>query len=115
MKPEIKCFDCTDFDPIETYHFDDLNDVDYWINFTIGPTGFDGGDYFQVRVTTFSNVGLKESIQYCILLEHYSFSQVLARVNKILSQCEGQDWHEVATKISEYMRWEFHDYKPSNQ
>ncbi|WP_206485605.1 Imm8 family immunity protein [Thalassotalea sp. G2M2-11] len=114
MKPEIKNYDCTDYDPIDTYQFNVPCDVDFWMNFTIGPVGFDGGDNFQVRVATYGTIGLKESIQYCILLDEYSFSQVLSKVSEFLAKSEGQNWDEVATKLAEYMLWEFQDYKPYN-
>ncbi|PST85534.1 hypothetical protein C9I91_22580 [Photobacterium jeanii] len=112
LKPEVKSYDCIDYDPIDTYKFDDPDDVDFWINFTIGPVDFDGGDNFQVRVATFSNIGRNESPRHCILIDKFSFSQVISKVSEFLSKCEGRDWEEVSIKLSEFMCWEFQDYKP---
>lgn len=112
MKPEIKSYDCVDYDPIDSYKFKNNCNVNFWMNFTIGFKDSEAGDNFQVRVATYNNIELTESIEHTILLEEYSFPLVLTQINDILSKCQGEDWDEVSGKLAKYMYWEFQDYQP---
>ncbi|RYV01200.1 hypothetical protein SOPP22_16735 [Shewanella sp. OPT22] len=112
LKPEIKSYDCVDYDPIESHEFDDNFDVTFWMNFTIGLSNSVGGDNFLVRIATYNNIELTESIDHTILLDEYSFPQVLSEVDDLLSKCQGNNWEEISSKLSKYMHWEFQDYQP---
>jgi hypothetical protein len=41
----------------------------------------------------------------------YSWELVLDHVNKVLEICEGENWPEVADKLSPYFHWEYEDYQ----
>lgn len=64
MKPIIISYDCTDHDPIEEWVPDDVFDIDFWMNFTIGPDN-KGGDNFQVHVVTPNNLHGKKLRETC--------------------------------------------------
>jgi len=112
VKPEIKSYDCVTYDPIDSYEFKDNRNVDFWMNFTIGLEDSEAGDDFEVRVATYNNIELTESIEHTILLEQYSFDLVLSQIDDILSKCQGEDWVEISGKLAKYMHWEFQDYQP---
>jgi hypothetical protein len=52
IKVIIKSFDCVDHDPIEEWIPGDINDIDIWITFSIGPSDEVGADYFQGHFIT---------------------------------------------------------------
>jgi hypothetical protein len=111
MKPILNSYDCVDHDPIGSWVPDDPLNVDFWMNFTIGPDDT-SGDNFQAHVMTTAQIGRTTSTQYAIILESYSWARLLAEVEKILGQCQGKDWVEISGKLSHFMYWEFQDYRP---
>ena len=111
MKPVIVSYDCTDHDPIDKWLPDDASNVDFWMNFTIGPD-MEAGDNFQVHVVTPNNLHGKNSDNHAIVLNEYSWSSVLASVEKMLEKCRGSDWSEMSEKLSQLMYWEFENYQP---
>ncbi len=111
MKPVVIGYDCTDHDPIDSWIPDDVYDVDFWVNFTIGHDQR-GGDNFQVRVVTPNNLHGPEAGRYAIVLSEYSWNSVLEHVGSILRECHGSDWAEVSGKLAKHMYWEFDNYKP---
>lgn len=111
MKPIIINYDCTDHDPIDKWVPDDISDVDFWMNFTIGLDS-ERGDNFQVRVVTPNNLHGKNSVKHAIVLNEYSWSKVLAVVESMLEQCQDIDWVSISERLSKLMHWEFENYKP---
>ena len=111
MKPIIVRYDCTDHDPIETWIPDDPFNVDFWMNFTIGPD-MKGGDNFQVRVTTPNNLHGRNADKHAIVLAEYSWASVLEVIEKLLEDIRGDDWAEVSAQLSQLMFWEYENYKP---
>ncbi|WKY60117.1 Imm8 family immunity protein [Vibrio sp. SNU_ST1] len=110
MIPIIISFDCTDYDPIDSWVFHDPRRVDFWVNFVIGPDQ-KGGDSFQLNVLTTKMAQSKKPIANTIMLDSYSWNAVLLKVNEILKQCSGENWDVVSSKLSKHMAWEFEDYK----
>ncbi len=111
MKPIIISYDCTDHDPIDKWVPDDAFDVDFWMNFTIGPDS-EGGDNFQVRIVTPNNLHGKDSAKHAIILNEYSWPQVIVEVESILEQCLGINWAGVSEQLSQFMYWEYENYQP---
>jgi len=111
MRAIIISYDCTDHDPIEEWVPDNVFDVDFWMNFTIGPD-MKGGDNFQVHVVTPNNLHGKDSDKHSIVLGEYSWSSVLATVESMLEDCQGSNWSEISEKLSQLMYWEFENYLP---
>lgn len=111
MKPIIISYDCTDHDPIDKWVPDDVYDVDFWMNFTIGPDS-KGGDNFQVRVVTPSNLHGKNSAKHAIIISEYSWPQVIAAVEVMLEQCQDKNWTGISEQLSQLMYWEYENYQP---
>lgn len=111
MNPLILSYDCTDHDPIEEWVPDDAFNVDFWVNFTVGPDKT-GGDNYQVHIVTPNNLHGKNTDKHAIVLNEYSWPSVLAEVEAILEKCQGSDWPEISNKLSNFMYWEFENYQP---
>ena len=110
MKPVIVSYDCVDHDPIDRWVPHDVFDVDFWINFTIGPEP-GGGDNFLLHIVTPNNLHGKESDKYALVLVEYSWTSVLAGVERMLEKSRGATWSEISEKLSKFMRWEYDEYK----
>jgi hypothetical protein len=111
VRASILSYDCADLDPIQNWVPDDPYDVDFWMNFTIGPDT-KGGDNFQVHIVTPNNLQDKDSDKHAIVVKEYEFSSVLKAVENMLDQSQGENWSEISEKLSKLMYWEFEDYKP---
>jgi hypothetical protein len=111
MKPVILNFDCIDHDPIEEWVPENPKNVDFWMNFTIGPDSR-AGDYFQVHVLTEENFKATKEKRHAIVIKEYSLDNLLIEIDKILEKCHGSDWEEMSLKLSQYMGWEFENYQP---
>lgn len=112
MIPIIISYDCTDHDPIDEWIPDDTFDVDYWMNFTIGPDT-KGGDNFQVHIVTPNNLQGKESAKHAIILNEYTWHEVIAAVEVMLEQCQGTSWAGISEQLSQLMYWEYDNYQPT--
>ncbi|MGC3835272.1 Imm8 family immunity protein [Moritella viscosa] len=86
MIPIILSFDCTDYDPIDSWIFPEPKRVDFWMNFTIG-LDQSGGNDFQLHVLTSDMVTSNTSLSNAIVLDCYAWDAVLLKVNAILDQC----------------------------
>lgn len=111
MKPIIISYDCYDHDPIDKWAPDDVFDVDFWMNFTIGPDN-KGGDNFQVRVATPNNLHDKHSAKHTIILNEYTWPKVIAAVEGMLEQCQDVSWADISEQLAQLMYWEFDNYQP---
>jgi hypothetical protein len=115
VRPELRSWDCWDFDPIQDW-VPDGDEVLYWLTLTIGEPNRVGADNFQVCVAT--PAGLKSSVgkRYrprgggqpkAIVLQAYSWDGVVAAVQERLDACAGRDWAEVQEKLRAQFDWEF--------
>ncbi len=111
MKPVIVSYDCTDHDPISEWAPQDPLIVDFRMNFTIG-TDKIAGDNFQVRVITKNCIRANQKIERAIVLNAYSWPSLLATVESMLENNQGEDWAEISNKLSKIMDWEFESYQP---
>jgi hypothetical protein len=109
VTPIILSFDCTDYDPIDSWIFPEPKSVDFWMNFTIG-LDQSGGNDFQLHVLTSDMVASNTSLSNAIVLDCYTWDTVLLKVNAILDQCSGENWEEISIKLSKHMAWEYENY-----
>lgn len=70
-------------------------DVDISVNFTIGPDS-KSGDNFLVRIVTPNNLHVKNGAKHAIVLNDYSWSNVLLGMESILEKCQGYDWLDIS-------------------
>lgn len=113
LKAHVLGFDAVDHDPIEAWVPADPSDVDVWVNFRLGPDpGIDAGDNFLVRIATPNQLRPGESPGgRALVLSWYEWPEVLRRVQQVLDACEGDDWSDVAGKLSRHFQWEYEGYR----
>lgn len=81
----------------------------------IGPDDNTGaGDYFDLKVNSldwFKYYQCKPSIlRYTMIVERYDFKIIKNYIEKIINECDGDSWEEIAKKLSRYFFWEYEDY-----
>jgi hypothetical protein len=108
LQPELKGFDCFDFDPIDQWVPSDPVDVCYPLCLHIGTAGQEGADLFYVQVTTpkvmHRNPGPP---RHQLVVNPYSWAKVLGQVDDILQRTRGATWEECARQLCQFFRWEF--------
>lgn len=112
MHIEIKSFDCSKHDPIENWKPEDADHVDFWMNFTIGTKDVEGGDNFEAHIMTKNALyESKNKKGKKIILEYYSFKNLMDEMNNILVESDDTDWQRVCENLNKYFYWEFDNYK----
>ena len=115
LKPELKRWDCTDHDPIETW-VPDGSEVLYWLTLGIGLAGSEAADNFEVCVATPAGLRSSNGRRFrprgsaeplAIVLQSYSWAEVLVEVQTRLDACTGSDWLEVQEKLRTQFLWEY--------
>ena len=119
MQPELKYLsishpDC-DFD---TFVADDPHHFMLAIDAAFGPKGVEGAEIFTIYVCTPSWVAKKVNEKIVYWPRHYlivnCFDAITIRafITEYANQCVGDNWREIAFKLSRLGYWEFEDYKP---
>lgn len=47
-----------------------------------------------------------------VLVRKYDLDEITKTITDYIDQCEGDDWMEIAQKLSRVFAWEFEDYQP---
>lgn len=117
VKAEVRHISTNDGEYIDDY-VPDSNEVDVWITVLAGPAGEPGEEAFQLRVRNPESF-TKELDQWGPFLSRHTMvvatwdpRQIRSFINRIFTDVEGRDWHEVGEKLSRLSHWEFEDYKP---
>jgi len=81
----------------------------------IGPADFEGGDYFHIDVCTprwiqQHHCGLAWG-RFMLIVDKYDYEEIAGFVSRYVESCEGENWEELAAKLSRVMFWEFEDYQ----
>ncbi len=84
----------------------------------VGPKDEEGEEAFEMVVSTpswltdryFPDEVVSGSDR--LIVFDYDWNRIEAYLRKRVSACTGGDWHEVASKIGRFARWEFQDYEP---
>ena len=113
--PIIKSFDCIDHDPIKDWMPSDPTDVNFWMNFSIGPHNEEGADYFQANVVTPAGLDKDPGDGRVILLDRYSWERLQTKMNELLESCCGQTWADSCQKLSKHLLWEFENYREHSE
>lgn len=112
-RPELKGFDCTDFDPIDQWMPSSPAEVCYPLCLHIGLAGQAGSDIFYVEIVTPEAVGQRKLPldKRHLVVTPYSWPGVLGQVQHILESIQAATWEECAEGLSRFFRWEFEDYR----
>lgn len=112
--PQLKGFDCIDHDPIDQWVPTSDAEVHYSLCLHIGPLDEEGADLFYVSVTTPQAISEHEleTRQRRIVVNPYSWANVLKEVQRTLEMCGGDDWSQQSALLAKHFDWEFENYRP---
>ena len=114
--PQLKAFDCIDHDPIDQWMPQSEADVYYSLCLHIGRPDEEGADLFYVDVATPQaitehNLG-KSLSQRKIVVNPYSWENVLEAVRATLETCVGDNWSQQSELLAKHFNWEYENYQP---
>ena len=116
VSPVLKAFDCSDHDPIDQWVPKSNDDVYYSLCLHIGPPDEEGADLFYADVVTPHSIErlnlTKSKFTRQIIVDDYSWVNVIRKVQSVLDQCSGEGWAQQSLLLSKYFYWEFENYRP---
>lgn len=117
MNAELKRLHSPDIFNLESYHPEDPRKFVFLLQIMVGPEGVKGEESFDVEVC--SPMWLEENVSLdsvevgrkLINMKRYSYVTLLAAIRDFLSECSGENWSEIAQKVSRLGNWEFDGYR----
>ena len=101
---------------LESYQPIENDSFSFWIELSIGTCGEEGADYFRLHICTpewlYKHHWLPELIQHTLLVRKYDLDEITKTITDYIDQCEGNDWMEIAQRLSRVFAWEYEDYQP---
>ncbi len=111
-KPELKSWDCVEHDPIDSWVPDDPSLVDIWCNLSIGVSGEEGADNFEVRIVTQRLVSQLRDYDHVLVISYYEgWQQVLELINAKIAGCKDISWSGISAQLSGVFKWEYDGFK----
>ncbi|MCT4714501.1 immunity 8 family protein [Enterobacteriaceae bacterium H18W14] len=115
MKAILRTLGNDEYD-LNTFVPEEANIFNFLLNLSIGPIGENGTNYFQVRVCTpewlCKHHWLPELMRHTLLVRKYDLDEITKTITDYIDQCEGNDWMDIAQKLSRVFAWEYEDYQP---
>lgn len=114
--PEIKSYFSPDVD-LDTYIPEDTECFGFLLQLLIGPKNLDGEESFDVFICTpkwLQTHSAKQDIVFGyhhIIVFKYDLKCLIERIEKHCTSITGNNWYDVAQKLSVLGNWEFEDYK----
>ncbi|MBD2810450.1 immunity 8 family protein [Xenorhabdus sp. Vera] len=100
---------------LDNYQPEEENSFSLWINLCIGPDDHPSGHDYQVQVCTpewlCKHQWEPELIRHLLLVRRYDLNEITKIITDYVDQCEGDDWMEIAQKLSRVFSWEYEDYQ----
>jgi hypothetical protein len=107
----------------------DINELETWspdgtsfgfpLEALIGPSESEGAESFSMTVCTpdwFANEGMSGqaimSGNHTLFVTEHDYRALWQFIERAAQRSEGNNWHEIALKLSWLGRWEFADYTP---
>jgi hypothetical protein len=117
MRAELKSLESADaVEGLERFRPADGTNFTLSIGAIVGPAGGEGGDLFYFHVTTATWLEQNpppKGFEFLrrLLVTHWDYELVRRAVSDLVAHTQGEDWNELATKLSRYGHWEFEDYR----
>lgn len=116
MTPELKRLHSPDVDDLT--HFSPATGEPFGIlvQAMFGPVGVDGEESFDVVVCTpgwLEKKVIENSLysgRHHLICSKFDLGQLIAFFEDYAREAEGENWQEVAEKLSRIAQWEFEDY-----
>ncbi|WP_019209783.1 immunity 8 family protein [Yersinia massiliensis] len=114
MKARLKSIDCVHHD-LHSYTPDN-DETALTLTLTIGSADSVRGDNFDVFICTpewlCKHQWVPELMRHTLLVRKYDLDEITKTITDYIDQCEGNNWMEIAQKLSRVFAWEFEDYQP---
>jgi hypothetical protein len=117
MRAEIKKIFSLDVKNLVEFVPDNPSNFSIPLRLVIGPAGETGEETFDVDVCTpewlmqHFRGDFVVLIRHKILVNSFDFARIKQFIERYVRYCEGDDWNDVAQKLSRLGRWEFEDYR----
>lgn len=115
MKADLKAL-WSDSYLLEDYKPIEKDTFSIWIELSIGSYCDESADYFRLHICTpewlCKNHWLPELMRHTLLVRKYDLDEIKKTITDYIDQCEGDDWMEIAQKLSRVFAWEYEDYRP---
>lgn len=116
MNAELKRVHCPDIDSLEKFSPDNPETFCILLQAMVGPEGEEGEESFDIEVCT--PKWLEESLGVTdvvlgypfLIVREYHYDRIIEAIKDFLKTCSGNNWNEVALKVSRLGKWEFEDY-----
>jgi hypothetical protein len=118
MQAEIRYLHTPDIDPA-TFTPDDPERFAFLVQMIAGPAGEKGEESFDFEVCTPGWLHERASREgpvngrHHLIIDTFNWPALRSYFQQLVTRCQGQDWHEIAAKLSRYGHWEFEDYAPA--
>ncbi|MEJ1403456.1 MAG: immunity 8 family protein [Candidatus Sedimenticola sp. (ex Thyasira tokunagai)] len=116
MNPELKRLHSPDVDDLESYRPEVADKFGFLLQAMIGPEGKEGEESFDIEVCTprwlEETYDVDEIVmgRHHLIVREYNYQRLVKSIQEFLKGCVGEDWGEVAGKVSRLGMWEFEDY-----
>jgi hypothetical protein len=117
MRAELRSLDSADAPGgLSSFAPADPERVSIAVAATIGPAGGEGGDLFYFNIVTAAWLAEHPSekgfeFMRDLLVTRWDYATVNRAISDLCFHTEGEDWSEIATKLSRSAHWEFEDYR----
>ncbi|MGA2298596.1 MAG: Imm8 family immunity protein [FCB group bacterium] len=117
MVSKIKEILTPNFNDLKTYIPENISNFKFPIQLLIGPKESEGEESFEIIICSPS--WLMDNIpdggylhgQHYLILKKYNSDVLLNCLNILFNNIEGNNWDEIALKLSHFAIWEFDNYK----
>ena len=116
--PEIKDYHSADIENVWTWEPNDLGEIYFNLELTIGAKGQDAGDIFQITAST--PEGLRNMQKHIptiqiqkllLIMEPYRWESILDYCKTTVNHCTGDTWDKVVNKLCRYFYWEYENHE----
>ncbi|MCP2230301.1 MULTISPECIES: immunity 8 family protein [Erwinia] len=115
MKAILKSISNDDY-LLNEFYPEDENVFSLRLLLRIGTESSSGADKFDLFVCTpewlCKHQWLPELMRHTLLVRTYDLDEITKTITDHIDRCEGEDWMEIAQKLSRFFAWEYEDYQP---
>ena len=121
MKAALKSIQLNNGEDFRSFRPADGSCFSEWLTATIGPSDEEGGERFQLEITTPDHLAGRLEVDgyvwglHMIITDRYDPDLIVKVIKKRLDHCTGSGWEEVAAKVAQIGAWEFDNYRPSEE
>src|ERR1700748_330034 len=116
MLSEVKGIMSTEIFDLENYKPENNENFSFLLTVTVGPKGEIGAENFDIDVCTPKWLLDNQYDDFVLgkgklIVFRCDMKKILARIRALFNECNGEDWNEIAVKLSRIGHWEFEDYR----